>query len=235
MTTMRHTSKVALFDLDDTLTDHAAAFAEWADEFARSTGIPLSWLRRAETLHAGARHSFFADLKDAFNLRRSIASLHADYRLRSAELVPYRPEVCSALQQLADDGWALGVVTNGSPDAQRLKLEVARLTPYFGSVVISGEYGVRKPDPALFHVALDELQAPDTGAGVMVGDSLTADVVGGQLAGLQTVWISHGRTLRHEDPVPTRTTLEVVSAANALRTLVSAFGAGVLPQPVAAP
>ncbi|MEU6290278.1 HAD-IA family hydrolase [Streptomyces sp. NPDC046988] len=232
---MRRTSRVALFDLDDTLTDHATAFASWAREFSRSEGIPLSMLMRAESLHAGARHSFFADLKDAFKLRRSIASLHADYRLRSAELVPYRPEVCAALQQLADDGWALGVVTNGSPDAQRLKLEVARLTPYFGSVVISGEYGVRKPDPSLFHVALDELQAQDTVASFMVGDSLTADVAGGQLAGLQTVWISHGRTRRLKGPVPTRTAHEVVSAATALRTLVSPLGAGALPQPVVTP
>ncbi|NUQ95061.1 MAG: HAD-IA family hydrolase [Streptomyces sp.] len=235
MTTMGERRRAALFDLDDTLTDHAAAFAAWAGEFAASEGVPLSWLMRAETLHAGARHAFFADLKDAFKLRRSVASLHADYRLRSAELVPYRPEVCAALQQLADDGWAMGVVTNGSPDAQRLKLDVARLTPYFGSVVISGEYGVRKPDPALFHVALDDLQAHDTSMAVMVGDSLTADVAGGQLAGLQTVWISHGRTRRLEDPVPTRTALEVVSAANGLPTLVSPRGAGALPQPVAAP
>ncbi|MFG2683051.1 HAD hydrolase-like protein [Streptomyces sp. NPDC048392] len=84
-------------------------------------------------------------------------------------------------------------------------------------------------------MALDELQAPGTGAAVMVGDSLTADVAGGQLAGLQTVWISHGRTRRLEDPVPTRTALEVVTAANALRTLVSPLGGGALPQPVATP
>ena len=129
MTTVRKPRKAALFDLDSTLTDHAAAFAAWADEFADSTSIPLAWLMRAEACHAGARHAFFANLKDTFRLQRSIASLHTDYRRRSAELVPFRPEVCSALQQLADDGWAMGVVTNGSPDAQRLKLKVTRLRP----------------------------------------------------------------------------------------------------------
>lgn len=66
--------KAALLDLDSTLTDHAAAFARWAEEFGDSTGIPPSELMRAETAHAGARHAFFAEIKTAFGLRQSIAS-----------------------------------------------------------------------------------------------------------------------------------------------------------------
>ncbi|MYT23669.1 HAD-IA family hydrolase [Streptomyces sp. SID7760] len=209
--------KAALFDLDSTLTDHAAAFARWAEEFGSSTGIPPSALMRAETCHAGARHAFFADIKSTFGLRRSIASLHADYRRRSAELVPYRPEVCTAMQQLRDDGWELGVVTNGSPDAQRLKLEAARLTHYFGSFVISGEYGVRKPGEALFQVALDELGVNDPAHGVMTGDCPIADISGGQRAGLRTVWIANGRTRRDLDPRPTHVAQNVVQAADWLR------------------
>ncbi|MEU0022254.1 HAD family hydrolase [Streptomyces sp. NPDC048664] len=205
--------KAALFDLDSTLTDHATAFARWAEEFCASTGIPLSALMRAETLHGGARHAFFADLKSAFGLRRSIASLHADYRRRSAELVPYRPEVCTAMRQLADEGWELGVITNGSPDAQRRKLETARLTRYFVSVVISGEYGIRKPDGALFQVALDDLGVDDPAHAVMTGDCLIADIGGGQHAGLRTVWIAHGRTRQHLDPEPTHVAHDVVEAA----------------------
>ncbi|MFK0119318.1 HAD family hydrolase [Streptomyces sp. NPDC090994] len=206
--------RAALFDLDSTLTDHATAFASWAEEFSASTGIPVSALMRAETCHAGARHAFFAELKNAFGLRRSIASLHADYRRRSAELVPYRPEICTAIQQLADSGWELGVITNGSPDAQRLKLETARLTDYFASVVISGEYGIRKPDAALFQVALDELGVADPTHGVMTGDCLIADIGGGQRAGLRTVWIANGRTCRDFDPEPTHLAQDVVEAAD---------------------
>ncbi|MGW3974190.1 HAD family hydrolase [Streptomyces ardesiacus] len=247
--------KAALFDLDSTLTDHATAFARWADEFGASTGIPLSALMRAETLHGGARHAFFADLKSAFGLRRSVASLHADYRRRSAELVPYRPEVCTAMQQLADEGWELGVITNGSPDAQRRKLEVAHLTRYFASVVISGEYGIRKPDEALFQVGLDDLgvddpahavmtgdftdrggdhvgaderlcvvERPVTGSrngrvGWMVGDSVQNDVLGGRRAGLNTIWISHGRVWPLKDEAPDVIVDDVVDAMKVLLAL----------------
>ena len=70
----------------------------------------------------------------------------------------------------------------------------------------------------------------------MVGDSLTADIAGGQLAGLQTVWISHGRTRGIEDPVPTHTAHDLVAATSWLRTdAFSPPGAGVLLEPVAAP
>ncbi|GAA3711203.1 HAD family hydrolase [Streptomyces sp. NEAU-PBA10] len=210
---MRKPRKAALFDLDSTLTDHAAAFARWAEEFCASTGIPVPELMRAETCHAGARHAFFAEIKGAFGLRRSIASLHADYRRRSTELVPYRPEVCAAMQQLADDGWELGVVTNGAPDTQRRKLEVARLACYFGSVVISGEYGVRKPGVVLFQIALDELGVDDPAHGVMTGDCLVADIGGGQRAGLRTVWIADGRTRHDLDPEPIHVAQDVVQAA----------------------
>ncbi|MYS33611.1 HAD-IA family hydrolase [Streptomyces sp. SID4920] len=213
MSTVRTVRRAALFDLDSTLTDHAGAFDAWAREFCVSTGVPLSSLRRAETCHAGARHAFFAELKADFGLRQSIASLHADYRRRSAELVPYRPDVCAAMQQLVTGGWQLGVVTNGAPDAQRLKLQVACLTDYFSSVVISGEYGIRKPDPALFQVALDELGVADPARSVVTGDCLVSDIGGGARAGLRTVWIADGRTRSAPDPFPTHTAQNVVQAA----------------------
>lgn len=104
-------------------------------------------------------------------------------------MVPHRPDVCAALEELLADGWALGVVTNGAPDAQRTELEVAHLRRYFGSVVISGEIGVRKPDRALFQLALDELHADEDAWSVMVGDNPAGDIGGGHGAGLRTIWV----------------------------------------------
>ncbi|WP_043258665.1 HAD family hydrolase [Streptomyces prunicolor] len=212
-------TQVALFDLDNTLTDHAAAFALWAAEFSRESGIPLPWLMKAEERHAGVRHVFFEEVKETFGIRQSVAALHGAYRGRCAELVPYRPEVCTAVQALAEDGWALGVVTNGAPEAQRRKLDVSQLARYFSSVIISGEYGVRKPDSALFRLAMDDLQVEDATRAVMVGDCLATDVAGGLRAGLRTVWVSGGRTLHPDAPVPTYIVRDVVEASGLLRDL----------------
>lgn len=86
----------------------------------------------------------------------------------------------------------LGLLTNGPSDIQRVKLEGSGLQSHFTSVVVSGEVGAGKPDPAVFSLVLDDLGvAPQEAA--MVGDSWERDVVGALGAGMTAVWISHGR------------------------------------------
>jgi putative hydrolase of the HAD superfamily len=87
----------------------------------------------------------------------------------------------------------LGLLTNGPADIQRLKFQATGLADCFDAVVISGEVGMGKPDPAVFAYALDQLGAsPQTT--VMVGDSWERDVLGALGAGLSAVWVAGGRT-----------------------------------------
>ena len=93
----------------------------------------------------------------------------------------------------------VGLLTNGPSDLQRLKLEQAGLADAFDTVVVSGEAGVGKPDPAVFALVLDQLgAAPDRT--VMVGDSWERDVVGALAAGMTAVWIADGRPAPGTDP-----------------------------------
>ena len=86
----------------------------------------------------------------------------------------------------------VGLVTNGPPDIQRLKLEQTGLADHFSAVVISGELGLGKPDRGIFLHALAALDV-EPQAAVMVGDNWERDVEGALSAGLSAVWISHGR------------------------------------------
>ena len=87
----------------------------------------------------------------------------------------------------------LGLITNGPSDIQRLKLEQAGLTGAFAAEVISGELGIGKPRPEVFHGLLERLDvAPE--ASVMVGDSWERAVEGALAAGMSAVWIGAGRT-----------------------------------------
>ncbi len=95
------------------------------------------------------------------------------------------------VRALARD-YRLGLLTNGPSDIQRLKLEATGLGDLFDAVVVSGEEGVAKPDPAVFTVVLDRLGG-DPETTVMVGDSWDRDVVGAEAAGWRAVWISDGR------------------------------------------
>ncbi|MFE3629479.1 HAD family hydrolase [Streptomyces goshikiensis] len=206
--------KAAFFDLDATLTDHEASFHRWADEFAARYGITPSKVQEAEVRCAGRRDQFFVELKAAYGIKASLAALHAQYRRRTAELVPHRPQVCTAIRSLREDGWRLCVITNGDPATQRRKLRRARLDGLFEAVVISGEYGIRKPDRDLYRIALDAL---DTDSGAMIGDDLDADIAGGARAGLHTVWVSGGRDLPAAALVPDHTVRDVVEAVQLLR------------------
>jgi HAD superfamily hydrolase (TIGR01509 family) len=208
-------ARIILLDLDGTLTDHDRAFNDWSAEFSQDYGIPLERILEADQKHS-TRHEFFHALRTAFRIPPSVLSLMDAYRIRTAELVPHRPEVCQAMERLRADGWTLGVVTNGTPDAQRLKLDVAGLTSYFTSVVISGAFGVRKPDPALFRLALDDLEADASTPAVMVGDLLDTDIAGGNAAGLTTVWVKGDQERAARDPVPAHTVTTVIEAAELL-------------------
>jgi putative hydrolase of the HAD superfamily len=93
----------------------------------------------------------------------------------------------------------IGLLTNGPADIQRLKFDGTGLADCFDAVVISGEVGVGKPDPAVFALVLDRLGAtPETA--VMIGDSWERDVLGALALGMPAVWVAGGRTWPEEQP-----------------------------------
>jgi putative hydrolase of the HAD superfamily len=83
----------------------------------------------------------------------------------------------------------LALVTNGATCLQREKLERSGLAAHFDAVVVSGDLGVGKPDPAVFRRALSLVGAEADGA-VMVGDTVERDIDGALAAGLRAVWIN---------------------------------------------
>lgn len=123
---------------------------------------------------------------------RLASDTHASYVRRALRLSDGAADFIAMLAGRC----SLGVVTNGAADDQRQKLAWFDLERRFDPIVISGEIGVAKPDPAIFAVALDRLsvRAADVWH---VGDSLRADVAGAQAAGITAVWLN-----RAGDPPP---------------------------------
>ena len=88
--------------------------------------------------------------------------------------------------------YQLALVTNGAPDLQRGKIQGANLARFFDAILISGEVGIGKPDCRIFKMALDALAASPSET-VMVGDSLTRDILGAQRVGLKGIWLNRLR------------------------------------------
>jgi putative hydrolase of the HAD superfamily len=104
---------------------------------------------------------------------------------------PLRPGAADLVRRLAATVPVV-VVTNGPSDIQRLKLEQTGLSDLFSGVVISGELGIGKPDPAVLLHALELVRGPAAHA-VMVGDSWERDVEAALAAGVRPIWLSQGR------------------------------------------
>jgi phosphoserine phosphatase len=94
-----------------------------------------------------------------------------------------------ALRALRDEGATLVLVTNGASCLQREKLAGSGLGDLLDAVVVSGDLGVGKPDPAIFAHALRAAGVGPSDA-VMVGDSAAKDVEGALAAGLDAVWLN---------------------------------------------
>jgi putative hydrolase of the HAD superfamily len=84
--------------------------------------------------------------------------------------------------------YKLGLITNGPSEIQRAKIAQFDLARWFPVIVVSGEFGVAKPDPAIFLHAANAL-ASDPADCVMIGDNPDADIRGAQAAGMRSVWI----------------------------------------------
>jgi putative hydrolase of the HAD superfamily len=99
----------------------------------------------------------------------------------------------------------LALLTNGASDLQREKLTASGLQAFFEVVVVSGDVGVGKPDPAVFHAVTERLGADGA---VMIGDSLPRDITGALAAGLQAIWVNRdGAPGAPPSGVPVITTL----------------------------
>lgn len=78
------------------------------------------------------------------------------------------PEAPETLRELKARGLALGVISNFDRRLYPV-LDSLGLTGFFNAIIISSEVGVEKPDPVIFHRALDRLQIPAAEA-LHVGD-----------------------------------------------------------------
>lgn len=123
------------------------------------------------------------DLPDS-SLRPALAQLYAVSQAHWKIV----DETIPCLEALRDQGYLLGIVSNASDDADVQKLvENVNIRQYFDIVLSSAACGIRKPNPKIFEIALDQLKTEPAQA-VMVGDTLGADILGAQNANIFSIW-----------------------------------------------
>ena len=99
----------------------------------------------------------------------------------------FYPRTEETLKKLAEN-YKLALISNTMSDQPREMLEETGLDSLFETIICSRDLGVRKPNPAIFKHALDEMGVLP-GETVHVGDSVEADMEGASASGITPVWI----------------------------------------------
>lgn len=107
--------------------------------------------------------------------------------------------VCSKLKQM---GYKLYIVTNGIEEIQTKRLAKAGLVQFFDHVFISEKIGWQKPKTEYFDAVFNKIGCFDRSKYLIVGDSVTSDVLGGKNAGVDTCLLNFRNNENNSDIVP---------------------------------
>ncbi len=114
-----------------------------------------------------------------------LAELHRGIARKRLRLFPQVQETLDLLRPQ----YRMAVVSDAQSAYAVPELHAMGLLTYFNSIIVSGDYGYRKPDPRLFQQALDALQVSPEQA-IFVGNDLYHDIFGAQQAGMKAIFIS---------------------------------------------
>ncbi|HWR65096.1 MAG TPA: HAD family hydrolase, partial [Bellilinea sp.] len=111
-----------------------------------------------------------------------------------------RPEIPQVLAEIKALGLKIGMISNTQGLYQvSTNLKEYGIFDYFDPIILSSEYGRRKPDPAIFYSAARRANVP-TGACVFVGDAISKDILGANRAGFRlAVQIIHPYSCQEAD------------------------------------
>ena len=111
--------------------------------------------------------------------------------------------------------YRLFLASNGTASVQHSRLTSAGLYPYFEKVFVSQEIGHNKPSKEYFDACFARIPGFDAEKAIMVGDSLTSDILGGIRAGIKTCWVNPGHLEARAD-IPADYEIEALSQLESL-------------------
>lgn len=197
--------KTVLFDLDDTLLDfkaseklalaqtlHEMGLQPTEDILSRYHEINrLQWemLERGETTREQVLRMRFVLLFKEYEIpaEAEVAQHLYEHCLGCGHI--FMPHALQTIQHLSRI-YDLYLITNGTARIQKRRLQSADILPYFRDVFISQEIGFNKPDARYFEHCFAKIPHFTKEKAVIVGDSLSSDIRGGNAVGVRTCWFN---------------------------------------------
>lgn len=115
------------------------------------------------------------------------AAFNEEYQVRLGDTVFFHDNAYELIKELQGKV-KQAIVTNGTVVAQERKLEKSGLNKLITDIFISDRIGAEKPSPQFFEKVWEELGPYKKEEVMIVGDSLTSDMQGGNNAGIRCCW-----------------------------------------------
>jgi 2-haloacid dehalogenase len=224
---------ILVFDVNETLLDLSALDQPFAAAFGvempRARGIRKAWF--TELLHevlitivTGPYVNFSSLARSALRVTaervpESLADGGIMKIMSSVTKLPPHDDVDEALDRLADAGFRMTALSNGTPNALAAQLKYAGLTARFEKIASAEHAGRLKPAPEPYRLMARELDTPPEDLCMVAAHAW--DTTGALRAGLQAAFIARpGKVLSDADPEPEIIGSSLTDVADALiRTL----------------
>lgn len=204
-------------DLDDTILDFGAAERVAVSKAFRQVGLEPTeaLLKRYVEINLSQWEAFERGeiTRDTVLVRRYellFRELGLDIDARETENIysgylaigHYFVEGAEALLEYLAPKYHLYLASNGVAKTQYSRLKSANISRYFKEIFISEVTGSHKPEKAYFDYCFARIPDFDPEKALMVGDSLTSDILGGKNAGIRTCWFNPTHKPRRPDIEP---------------------------------
>ncbi len=207
-----------LFDADDTIFDFAlaektalkTAMIECGVDF-KDEYIPLyskmnleMWkkLERKEITKKELIDTRFSNFFKLIGIDNDGQQMKTSYRNNLGKQCHVLPGAKELLLKLKDDHY-ICLITNGLKDVQTGRLVKSGIDRIVDGVFISEEVGFEKPDKRYFDYVKSHIPGFKDEEAVVIGDSLTSDIKGGNNAGIDTIWFNRKNEINNHAAEPT--------------------------------
>ena len=213
------TYKFLLFDLDHTLLDFDAAEDVALTQLLKEEGVediqaykdyyvPMNkslWkdLEEKKITKQELVNTRFSKMFSHFGIEKDGVYLAERYQFYLAQQGQVFSGAMELLDSLIDRGYELYAATNGITTIQTGRMAQSGLAPYFNQVFISEQLQTQKPDALFYEKKGQQIAGFSKEKALMIGDSLTADIQGGNNAGIDTIWYNPHHLENHTQAQPT--------------------------------
>lgn len=205
--------KIFLWDLDGTINDFLATenyaikkgfarlnLGQCTDEMVNCySQINISYWEKFEKGEMKKEQILVDRFKDFFSEyglpEQNAVVFNKNYQLDLGDKLIFIDGALEVLQKIKESKKIRQfVVTNGLVANQKRKLEGQELKPIFEYAFISDEVGFEKPNIEFFNAVFQKIGDIPKDQIIIIGDSLTSDIKGGNNAGIKTCWFNpHGK------------------------------------------